>query len=368
MSLTMELPVKSPAKAKRKAPGLVVWRGPSAFNQEPIGLVVTLRSNNEKTGPMAQAYIFVDGEWPWDAVNNGNDSAVCGDCKLRKDPETGRRPCYVLVNWGPHNVYRAWQNDRYHDRGIEFAAEQLRGMSVRLGAYGDPAMVPFEVWDKLLRHVKHWTGYTHQWKWCDPRFKAVLMASVDTHQEWADAKLAGWRTFRIMPDVHDLGETEVLCPASDEAGKKTTCHRCRLCAGQATQAKDVAIVVHGQRAAGYPYAAGLKVDTPAKSKKFGPEIERHSSKRSVLGDAIEKRRQKLGLSMRAVAKRADCHLNVLRRARQGETLRRSSIESLADALEAPRDEFLILGGYIPESLDRVELVRQLRKESNVLKA
>ena len=41
-------------------------------------------------------------------------------------------------------------------------------------------------------------------------------------------------------------ELEFVCPASDEAGHRTTCQRCALCRGQQSPARSVAIYVHGK--------------------------------------------------------------------------------------------------------------------------
>jgi len=41
---------------------------------------------------------------------------------------------------------------------------------------------------------------------------------------------------------------EILCPASEEAGKRTTCDKCGLCAGLTRKAKDIMIPVHGSKA------------------------------------------------------------------------------------------------------------------------
>jgi hypothetical protein len=38
---------------------------------------------------------------------------------------------------------------------------------------------------------------------------------------------------------------EVLCPASEEMGKRATCESCKLCAGASVKGKSVAIVAHG---------------------------------------------------------------------------------------------------------------------------
>jgi hypothetical protein len=76
------------------------------------------------------------------------------------------------------------------------------------------------------------------------------MASVDSRREYADAKAAGWRTFRVRTVAEPLAATEIACPAADEAGKKTTCERCKLCNGarRNDNRRDIAIQVHGSGA------------------------------------------------------------------------------------------------------------------------
>jgi hypothetical protein len=93
-----------------------------------------------------------------------------------------------------------------------------------------------------------WTGYTHQWRTCDPRWKGYLMASVETVADQAIARAAGWRTFRVGTDPQSA--REVVCPASAEAGYKTTCSHCRLCSGTTGRgaesgARDIVIAPHG---------------------------------------------------------------------------------------------------------------------------
>lgn len=79
-----------------------------------------------------------------------------------------------------------------------------------------------------------------------PEFAAFAMASVDSAAERLEAKSLGWRTFR----VRDLGEPiepkEGVCPASVEAGHRTTCDLCRACGGHSAKAKiDMVIMAHG---------------------------------------------------------------------------------------------------------------------------
>ena len=71
------------------------------------------------------------------------------------------------------------------------------------------------------------------------------MASVDTESERAAATLLGWRTFRVTAQGEAIDALEILCPASEEAGKRTQCERCKLCSGLSRPAKSIAIPSHG---------------------------------------------------------------------------------------------------------------------------
>jgi hypothetical protein len=117
---------------------------------------------------------------------------------------------------------------------------------VRLGAYGDPAAVPSRVWDKILSVAGGWTGYTHQWRGCDPRLMRYVMASCETAEDVATARRAGYRTFRVLLPGEPLLHGEFACPASAEAGKRRTCETCGACDGakQGSNASP-AIIVHG---------------------------------------------------------------------------------------------------------------------------
>ena len=110
----------------------------------------------------------------------------------------------------------------------------------------DPAAVPLHVWEGLTMRAKGWTAYTHQFK-SNPDALAYAMASVES----LDAARFVWaqdgRTFRLVRSVSEIDpKREVLCPASAEGGKRTTCADCMLCSGLATKSpKSVAIVAHG---------------------------------------------------------------------------------------------------------------------------
>lgn len=216
-----------------------------------VGIATGLdgESMNAKTGAMVQTWFIRPELPPMDAVRQGLDVAICGDCKLRGENGFDRR-CYVPPWVGPNNVWKRFAAGGYVDATWREMQALLEGRSVRLAAYGDPASAPFEVVRTLVHAARTWTGYTHCWRTCDQRFKTLLMASVDTAREFHRAGLAGWRTFRIRGLKEPLvAGAEFSCPASEEMGHRTTCEACRLCRGRSSPARSVAILPHGHNGA-----------------------------------------------------------------------------------------------------------------------
>lgn len=142
-------------------------------------------------------------------------------------------------------------------------AQRTRGLQLRIGAYGDPAAVPIEVWRPLLETAGGWTAYTHQWRTAPQEFRWWCMASVDSVEEQIQAATIGWRTFRVRmtPADHAL-TSEVICPASAEGGHQAVCANCSLCRGASRQAKHVVIAAHGTGAKWFP----LRVVTPQRPR------------------------------------------------------------------------------------------------------
>ena len=120
-----------------------------------------------------------------------------------------------------------------------------------MGAYGDPAAAPYDAWERVAQLVQGWTGYTHQWKTTDARFAGLLVASCDSVSDRDEAKSAGWRTFRVKPaGARHWPSGEIVCPASEEAGKRLQCIDCRACSGTrlgklGAFAPDIVIDIHG---------------------------------------------------------------------------------------------------------------------------
>lgn len=226
---------------------MILYEGPSQLDGAPIVVILT-KSRNRKTGGMLQTFIMRTDIEPHLALKTGADSSVCGDCKHR--PFNGGA-CYVRVFQAPLSVWRAYKRGSYKTApSLDAIAERAAGKTVRLGAYGDPAAVPVDIWRALVSRAAAWTGYTHQWRDAVAApLQSLAMASTDSPDELADARAAGWRSFRVRAPFEPLAGKEIVCPASDEAGKKTTCESCRACGGTGAKARaDIAIVAHGATA------------------------------------------------------------------------------------------------------------------------
>lgn len=229
----------------------VIYRGPSQLPgqsaAEIVGVVTGLdgSSHNPKTGPMAQLWIIRADVDPVSALKSGKSRAICGDCGLQDNG------CYVAVKNAPLAVYRRLKRRGYR-RGTcarVNAVLQARGLRLRLGAYGDPAALPASVLQQLTAGVR-WTGYTHAWRGLqDPAaYQQLLMASCDSPADRALAVIRGWRTFRTRAVDQLINEGEITCPASDEAGHRTTCEQCCLCDGKhglQDARRSIVIAVHG---------------------------------------------------------------------------------------------------------------------------
>jgi hypothetical protein len=226
---------------------VILYDGPSRIDRTPILLIAGARNGNRKIGDMLQLWIMLKHISPIDAVTLGRDSAICGDCSLRGDGNGKHRSCYV--EWW-RVVENIWQTrERLPRWPPKLFGLAVRDVPLRITGYGDPTAIPIDVWQQLLGPNKAgWTAYTQHWR-RHPEFREHFMASVTTLDQQREAVALGWRTYRMRPTVEDpIDASEIVCPASAEAGHRVTCDRCELCQGASKNAKSIVIAAHGQRA------------------------------------------------------------------------------------------------------------------------
>ncbi len=241
-----------------KPNGAIIYRGPSLLDGAPIVVIATGLKNssaNAKTGDMIQTWIIRDDLKPWDAVKTGADASICGDCKHRGHIVDGKvkgRTCYVTVFQAPTSIYNAFRRGTYPDLTGADLGKLAAGRNVRIGAYGDPAAVPVNVWERLAFQAKTTTGYTHQWKTpANDALKYLTMASADTATEQAEAVAKGWRTFRVKkPQDHQL-KGEVVCPSTTVGLSCADCGACKGKKGPNPMKGHIVINVHGNGAAAF---------------------------------------------------------------------------------------------------------------------
>lgn len=244
-----------------KPNGVLLYRGPSEINGEPIIAIATgfrRRSDNAKTGDMIQTWILAERENPVEAATRGHDVSICGGCSRRPDTVKVRaarvddglivltpavKPCYVKKAQAPLSVWRAYERGQYSPPAEPAIAQ---GRQVRIGSYGDPAAVPFEIWERLLRGTIGHTGYTHAWRRADPRFATIVQASCDFPWEYGKAFAKGYGIFAPIPKGTEPPKGMAQCPASKEAGHVKSCATCGACSGTLSMygRKDIYIIEH----------------------------------------------------------------------------------------------------------------------------
>ena len=216
--------------------GRTIYEGPSLIDGGPIFVVALPSVHNVKTGPATQSYIMRQDMSPMEAANTGEDYSICGNCVHRGS--TKDRSCYVTLFQGPRTVYNTYKRGGYP---VGRPKDLPRILWVRLGTYGDPAAVPREVWDELVKGTPGWTGYSHSPHVQD--LSDLCMASVETEEQARVWQAQGWSTYRTRSPGERLIRGEAQCPAAEEAaGHAVTCGSCMKCNGQKG---SVSIEVHG---------------------------------------------------------------------------------------------------------------------------
>ena len=126
--------------------GTTIYNGPSQINGADIKAIITgtkTKSVNVKTGDMAQMWMFSADVRPTDAAKTGADSAVCGECPHRPllAKANNVKECYVNLGQAPNGIFKAT-----YDAGVPTVKKPLR-----LGAYGEPTALPFELVQQFAR-------------------------------------------------------------------------------------------------------------------------------------------------------------------------------------------------------------------------
>lgn len=230
---------------------IILYQGASLINGQPIVALAQSDSTNKKTGNMIQTFILDATVDPLEASRTGRDSSICGSCPHRGTPNNNdkgqatNRTCYVTLAHAPLGKYKAYKKGVYGTKTatLKEIAEFGSLQGVRLGTYGDPCAVPNEIWKALINKALYSTAYTHAA--INPMPESI-MTSTDNLKQSIDAWGRNERTFRVISHVDQLYKRrEVLCPASEEMGKRATCASCKLCGGASVNAKSIAIVAHG---------------------------------------------------------------------------------------------------------------------------
>lgn len=221
--------------------GLIIYQGPSVLDGSPIVALASYMSANIKTGFMVQTWIMRDDVTPAEAEQTGKDESVCGQCPSRHFLGGG---CYVSMRRGPQAVWRSYKNGGY----VEATPERLlrlSGRAVRLGAYGDPAAVPYSAWEPLLKVASMTTGYTHQSLHpnFDERMLDYCMVSADTEEAVSASALLGRRTFRVKTVDEPVLKGEIVCPATVRMNYQ--CVTCGICNGANRSGANVVVNAHG---------------------------------------------------------------------------------------------------------------------------
>ena len=220
----------------------IVWEGASLIDGSPIVLILTgfvNHTSNRKTGYLLQSWIIKQNILPTEAAKKGFDKAICGDCPMKL---SRLGSCYVNLAV-TNNIYRKYETGAYpYFSKNEIEVLKRYRYPIRIGSYGDPTAVPFDVWKPIILASGSHTGYTHNWLFCDNSWKQYLMASVQSLGEARIAQNRGWRTFRIIAPDASLTQNEILCRNTED--DRNRCDNCFLCDGKSSK-PNIAEKVHG---------------------------------------------------------------------------------------------------------------------------
>lgn len=234
----------SNATMLKNVKGFVLSEFNSPLDHKPCVAILTLNSDNRKTGNMCQVWILRQDIKPTDAIESGDDYSICGNCPHRKNNVTKKRSCYVNAGQSPNSIWKAYKRGSYPDAldNIETVRRYLKGRSIRWGAYGDPALIPYPIFETFNDMAVTHTGYTHQWKEkFSTIYKKYFQASCDGFNDYLDATAHGWHTFAVLPVGVKDNSFGKQCPATVD-NSIAQCITCKLCDGAK---QNIFVEAHG---------------------------------------------------------------------------------------------------------------------------
>ena len=199
------------------------------------------RSQNSKTGKAVQTYL-IDKERLSEPKVFGSKCSACPmveKCYVKRDKQSVRKALKKMLGLIEGNT-------SYQLTTLDQVLPLLEGRKIRLGTYGDPSALSIETLVKItsaatLGHL----GYTHFWREISPDYARFLMASCESAEDEREARLIGYRRFRVRllsGDQHLLSDS-IECPNVTHG---ITCDQCGLCDGtRAGSVKSIWIGEHG---------------------------------------------------------------------------------------------------------------------------
>lgn len=210
--------------------------------------VATVDSNNSKTGDMIQIWIMSKLVHPVVSRRTGHDATLqCQGC-----PHASNQGCYVSP-LALMAIWRAYKAGSYSH--LEFGSSEWASFfnhaSVRLGAYGNPSMLPLAMLEDITNRAAMHTGYFHDWRLMPielaKAYGRFLMASCEPSNV-VYAQNLGLRTFTVVSESPSDSRLGIECLA-DKSGLQ--CSQCGLCDGtsrssnRAKRLPSVWIKAHG---------------------------------------------------------------------------------------------------------------------------
>jgi hypothetical protein len=212
-------------KAKSKV--VCYYDGKSMLNGEQILCFLFLgNSANSKVGHSYYS-VYVAKE----LNNDYHSESVCGDCSLISHCYTRGYMQMGYVNWIKKYLNGVIPLVSFQDL---LDIRNILPNLFRFGMHGDPASMPFEKTEEILRVFRNIPiiGYTHQWSHpnFDKRYN-IFLSSMEKEEQLSQVEN---NTARIIPDPSYKKKGEIICPHDlylyMEAGHyPIKCQECQLC-------------------------------------------------------------------------------------------------------------------------------------------